>query len=397
MSTLDRYIIRTFLINFAVLAAVLVGLFVVVDLLVDLDEFVKGARVFADDYGGFIPALIVVMAGWYGPLLLLMYVNGSGLIAVAAMGFTLVQMHRNRELVALLAGGVSMYRIAAPILVAGFVLNVLTFPAQEWVIPRYADDLARNKSHLKYRTGRNYPVYYAPDDRGHMLSAARFINQLDELEGVTILLREPPGEDEPGGAAVGRIMADTARWVESFRPEPSPIYEDAALAGQAGWYFPAGGYAVRIRERARADDLLPQTEPTPVRFFPTSLSPRVLMARRASMLPKLLSIRELHEMRDNPSVEPADRARITQSIWSRFSLQVVNVLLLVMGLPFFLLRTPRNLMGQSVKAAGICVGAWGNGLVMLSVAGAIPPVAAAWLPVVIYLPIATILMLRVET
>jgi len=396
MSTLDRYIIRTFLINAAVLTAVLVGLFVVVDLLVDIDEFIKAGKAFAPDYGGFFPALLAKMAEWYGPLLLLLYVNGSGLVAVAAMAFTLVQMHRNRELVALLAGGVSMYRIAAPIVLIGFALNVLTFPAQELVIPAYADQLARSKSHLKYRTGRHYPVRYAADERGHMLSAARFITLEKKLERVTILLREPATGHDPGGAAVGRITADEARWVEDYQPAPSPLYFDDPFEGEAGWYFPGGGYAVETGAAERRGRPA-QAEPTPVRFFPTSLSPRVLQARRASMLPKLLSIRELREMRDNPAVDPPQRARITQSIWSRFSLQVVNVLILVMGLPFFLLRTPKNLMGQSVKAAGVCVGAWGNGLVMLSVAGAIPPVAAAWLPVVLYLPIATALLLRVET
>ncbi len=396
MSTLDRYILRTFLINAAVLMAVLGGLFVVVDLIVDIDEFFKTGWAFAPDYGGFLPALLAKMAEWYGPLLLLIYVNGSGLIAVAAMAFTLVQMHRNRELVALLASGVSMYRIAAPIVVIGFLLNVLTFPVQELVIPNYADNLARSKSHLKYRMGKHYPVRYAADDRGQMLSAARFISINSELEQVTILLREPATAGDPGGAAVGRITAEQARWVDSFSAEPSPVYQDERFRGQAGWYFPGGGYAVEtgtVDERGRPL----QVEPIPIRFFPTSLSPRVLQARRASMLPKLLSIQELRQMRDNPSVDPPQRARITQSIWSRFSLQVINVLILVMGLPFFLLRTPKNLMGQSVKAAGVCVGAWGNGLVMLSIAGAIPPVAAAWLPVVIYLPVAAVLLLRVET
>jgi len=324
------------------------------------------------------------------PLILLIYVNASGLLVVCAMGFTLVQMHRNRELIALLAGGVSMYRIAAPILVAGFVLNIASFPLQEAVIPAYADKLARSKSHLKLRTGRNYPVWYAVDSGGSLLSAGKFINTEGRLEMVTLLRRDADG------SAVGRITADEARWVESYAPDAAATAEDRANAGRAGWLFPGGGgYAVSVVKGTGHG--VADYQPTPVQFVPSALSPRVLMARRATMLPKFLSIRELHQMRDNPAVDARQRGKLTLNIWSRFSIQVVNVLILVMGLPFFLLRRPKNLMGQAVKAAGICVGAWGNGLVMLAIGGGLPPVLVAWLPVVIYLPIATILLLRVET
>ncbi len=395
MSTLDRYIIRTFLINFVVLAAVFGSLFVVVDLLVDFDEFVDAGKEFAPDYGGVLPATLAKIFEWYFPLILLLYVNASGLIVVCAMGFTLVQLHRSRELIALLASGVSMYRIAAPILIAGFALNVLTFPIQELVIPDYADKLVRSKSHLELRAGRHYPVWYAADGQGNLLSAGRFINQEDRLELVTVMRRDETG------AAIGRITADQARWVESFQPDESTPPEQYVLVGREGWLFTgAGGYEVGVEhvDPAASPTRLADIEPRPTRFLPSNLSPRVLMARRATLLPKLLSIRELHEMRSNEAVDAKQRAKLTQSIWTRFSLQVVNVLILVMGLPFFLLRTPKNLLGQSVKAAGICVGAWGNGLIMLSIGtGTLPPVAAAWLPVVIYLPIATVLLLRVET
>ena len=44
MKTLDRYIARLFVLNFGILFVVLMSLFVVVDLIVDLDEFLHAGQ-----------------------------------------------------------------------------------------------------------------------------------------------------------------------------------------------------------------------------------------------------------------------------------------------------------------------------------------------------------------
>src|SRR5690606_12074206 len=133
-------------------------------------------------------------------------------------------------------------------------------------------------------------------------------------------------------------------------------------------------------------------------FFETTLSPNVLLARRATIYPRLLPLHELQQMQAVPAVTPHQRAQITQIVWSRFSLLVVNVLILVMGLTFFLLRAPENMLIQSIKAAAVCMGAWGGSLIMLQVSSDLfNPVAAAWLPVVIYLPVSAFLLQTVKT
>ena len=49
-------------------------------------------------------------------------------------------------------------------------------------------------------------------------------------------------------------------------------------------------------------------------------------------------------------------------------------------------------------SAAVCLGAWAAGLVMLQAGGdAVNPVFAAWLPVVIYLPLTFILIQFVKT
>jgi lipopolysaccharide export system permease protein len=421
MKTLDRYIVRLFVINFTILLVVLMSLFVVVDLILDLDEFLKGGQFWArkqlvqqqlqdpslDPWtvtdammsrGGATeladrfempPAaaerlyeqtrpgtlrtavgVVVMLFDYYAPVLVLLYVFFCGLLVVAAMGFTLSAMSRTRELTAIVASGISLYRVAAPVLVVGIALSALALPLQEWVIPEVSAKLARSKSHITHRTIKNFPVRYANDDAGHLISAAEFDPGDERLLEVTILERDQQGLTQR------QITATAATWNE----------------GNGGWVLEDG---LAVTPVDTDGVFIP---PQPVVFFPTQLSPTVLLARRAGNYPRLLSLAELQRMQGNEALSPAQQNSITQIIWGRFSLLVVNVLVLVMGLPFFLSRAPQNALTQGVRAAALCMTAWGAGLVTMQVSGEVlNPVAAAWLPVVLFLPVSAVLLQFVKT
>ncbi len=374
MKTLDRYIIRYFLINFLILLCVFTMLFVLVDLIVDMDEFVKAGRERAAQFGGPVWATLWTVFDYYGPVLVLLYVFVSGLLVVGAMGFTFAGLGRSRELVAMVSSGISMHRVAAPIVIIGCFLSALTLLSQEFVIPRLAYKLTRSKSQLRATAARSFEVRYAVDSKGHLLSAAQFDASLDDpmLTGVTIL------ERSESGRAVRRITAEQAFWRESYQ----------------GWEL-VGGFAVRPVE---ADERLGDAvggDAESVRYFATDLSPKVLLAHRAGLYPRLLSFAELRELASNAAVNDGP---LRQIMHSRFSLWVLNVLVLVIGLPFFLKREPGNMLGQGMSAAGVCVGVWGVGVILPEVAMSyMNPVASAWLPVVIFLPISAIGLGAVRT
>lgn len=370
MKILDRYIIKQFVINFAILSVVMMGLFVLVDLIVDLDEFIDAGRELAEEHGGTLPATLWVLGDYYGPFLLLVYVAMSGLLVVAAMGFTVAQMQRNRELIALLAGGVSLYRVAAPILVAGFGFSLLALPVQELLIPPLADKIVRSKSQAGEKTLEDKPVHYVKDESGALVSAAAFSAEKKELRSVRII------ELDSEGRQVALTRASAANWDADARH----------------WRLTDGVRFDPNADLADADAL----RGTPVAAYATELSPDVLIIRQASLYLRLQSMRELEGMRDNPALSAKSRGQVTQIIWSRFSSIVLSVLILLMGLPYFLSRLPGNLLMNATKASGITIGAWGGGLVLLQV-GSLNPVTAAWLPVIIYLPVSIWLVTKIET
>jgi len=426
MPTLTRYIVRQFVTNFAVLLAVLMLLFVLIDFVIDMDEFFQaGQRVAqrqslaqspmagrvpvnaldnllgrdrvaerAAAHHGFSPqdadaiadALDVsvlhqtattlwIIADYYVPLMLLIYVFFSGLVVLAAMAFTLAALSRQRELAAMVASGISLYRVALPLVITGAVLSALALPVQELVIPPLSDKLARGKAELKDIRPKSQRIDMASDGQGALLSAADFdpATTPPQLAGVTIIERDDDGN-------LQRILkAEQALWLDD----------------QNAWEL------IGDRSLTLVDDDAPLSQPPPPSasaLYPTSLTPTVLRVRQATAYPFFLPIARLQHIASDPAVGPVQAQRLLRIVWSRFSLVVLNVLVLVIGLPFFLSRSPINPLMQSIKCAGLCLGAWGGGVVALQGGGELlNPMAGAWLPVLLLLPVAAGLLASVKT
>jgi lipopolysaccharide export system permease protein len=393
MRILDRYIIRQFLLNTLIVSFVLLGLFVLVDFIIDVDEFLKAGRNWATakhespTWLQTTGMTLFAIADHYTPMAILLYVYFCGLFVVAGMGFTFAQFTRTRELAAMVTGGISMYRIAMPVIVVGFLIIAVSLPVQEYIVPDLAPKLARSKGQIKHGTLRTFPVHLVPDGQGNLLSAGTFdINQpRPTLTGMSVIERDPHS-----GVAIRRINAETAEW-DSQRH---------------GWHLQQGyvidvprpdGVSAAGRSPVAAAGITLGGDIHSIDFYPTAIAPDVLLAKREVIYVRLLSLNDLIRLRSNPA---ADQPQVAQALWSRFSMLVVNVLILVMALPMFLLREPGNMLLQAGKAAALTVGAWGGALVILQVgsgAGAINPVTAAWLPVVLYLPLSAGLLMTIKT
>ena len=187
ISTLDKYIIKQFGINYVISFAVLVSIYVILDLFFNFDEFSQGTNL------SFFQ-ILWTMARYYGTHLFLYFAQISGVITLFAMAVTLARLQRDNEFVAIVSSGVSLYRIAVTVIAVAIALNCLWLVDQELIIPRLAPKLAQ--THKAVALNQPYGVWFLRDELGGLLSAARFDHQAGELGGVLLMsprvrMREP--------------------------------------------------------------------------------------------------------------------------------------------------------------------------------------------------------------
>ncbi|MEX2673147.1 MAG: LptF/LptG family permease [Phycisphaeraceae bacterium] len=379
MKILDRYIMRLYLLNFVILFVVITGLILLINLIVNFDKFVNAA---AQEGGNPLARawhIISLAADFYGPQIFLYYNYMVGLLPVGAAAFTLTQLLRTRELTAILAGGISMQRIAMPILALGFAANVLMVLNQELMLPSMAQQLQRRHGDIAQEHARELQVRFMPDSSGALYTAAAFEVANNALRDVTILVRESLGDGRFGWASL-RITADRAVWDDDRK----------------GWSL-SNGISVQRETSNPAEPDLTTRRADPIDFIASDLDPVSIVQRERARFRQFLSTKQLDQLIERSALlDPGELRRIKHS---RFSMVVVNMLILGMALPFFLLRSPQNMLMQVVKVAPLCIGAWGGGFLMMQIAapGNIAPAVIAWLPVAIYTPIAIYLMDAIES
>lgn len=386
MKTLDRYIAKQFFFNLVMLYVVVATLFVLLDLIINFDEFAQAVERRSDDgFFASVGALISAAYSFYWPQMLLLFVYVAGLLPVGAAGFTLAALVRNRELVAMLAGGVSLRRVMIPMIFITIGVNVLLIVDREIVLPPLAERLVDGHAQLRGKDTRSVRLRFVMDGNGSLFTTPRFDAQTGEMKHVTILIRE---RVRPGiyGRAVARVTATQAIW--------NPEY--AGKNGiRSGWEL-INGHSIRepaieagrIGEQSREVDA--------VEFIESDLDPQTILLREKERYRQLLSSHQLGALMNKGHL--VNTREIKRLRHSRWSLPVVNLLILLMGLPFFLLRTPGPLLLATIQAATMCVPAWAGGFVMHQLSPeALPAAAVAWLPVALYLPIAYYLTESIET
>src|SRR5262249_26241443 len=140
----------------------------------------------------------------------LIFVHLSGIIPVVAAAFTLIRLSRFNELSAILAAGVPLLRLAAPIIIASVVLQGLLAVDQELIIPNIINQLTAKHDEIAQQTaGKAFSMPAMQDERRALLSVWRFtpsIKGVPTMQVVDIVERDE--ELRP----IAHIIADRAEW-----------------------------------------------------------------------------------------------------------------------------------------------------------------------------------------
>jgi lipopolysaccharide export system permease protein len=370
MLILDRYLLRQFVQIFVICFVSLVGLYIVIDLFGNIDDFLRNA--------GAHGRLWAIIGEYYGYRSIGFFNQTSGILALIAAMFTVALFQRYNELTALQAAGIAKWRIIRSVVAAVVVISSLAAGNRELVIPSIRDRLSEsnnaqnlsgeagkemhpisdNKTDILFR-GKQIITKWQQIDRPWLampeklndygkqfVAASAFYQQADQNHPSGYLLK---GVTQPKSLASKTSLALNSETVV-FMPHDSPWLnsDECFVASDITFEYMASAADWRMN---------------------------------ASLWELIAGLRN-PSLRFGADVRVAIHARIVQPF--------LDVTLLFLGLPLVLSRYNRNLF----FAIGLCVVVVVGfyivvlGCQWLGSSYLISPALGAWLPLIIFVPAA---------
>jgi lipopolysaccharide export system permease protein len=378
MKILDRYVLFTFLKNYLISFMVLIGLYIVLDMVFNFDELAEVSSKTAGA-GGFASMLSMLssIGDYYFYQTFRIFAQLSGIIPVVAAAFTLIRLSRFNEMTASLAAGVPLLRTAMPIIIAAVVLNVLLVVDQEMLVPQMIPKLVRKHDELQQTASKSYPVRAMQDGANGLLNAAEYHPDAQPwMEQVDIV------QFDDSFMPVSHIAADRADWDESG----------------AAWRLTNGRITRGLRPGRQ------HSQPAPFGSYKSSINPEEIALYRSGEFVDLLSRSRIKQLLDRPkSYGTMDLLRV---LHSRIAQPMWNIVLLLLAIACIMSREPGRLKAgifQCVVMCGICMA----GIFLTQqLAGTPPggpqwadrwPALMAWMPIIVFGPVAIGLLERVKT
>ena len=376
MKILDRYIAKNFLYGYFISLFVMIGMFLTIDLFMNLDEFAE--LLGEEDAAGHIFTMTDVLMNvvrFYGVRCALWYKDMAGMIIVIAAVFSLTRMTRSNELVAVMASGMSLKRILAPILLLSVLLTGLMVADQELLIPKYAYELTRKHDELSYENA--YDIWFIGDGKGSLFCSRQYDEKPETLLEPFIILREPiEGRGEEIYRVTGKIRASSA------------VYD----AERGGWVLTDG------RQMLLGSGELEQTEGRQTKsidFYQSNLTAADIPVRKREGFKALLSLRQLTELENNPGVRTTDLAELALQKHSRITDPIINLIMLMVALPVLVCRDPKAMKTAVLISFLTTLSCFLMVFICDLFAtevflGQIRPAIWAWAPIFIFFPVAII-------
>jgi lipopolysaccharide export LptBFGC system permease protein LptF len=360
MKILDRYVLRTFLYNYVISFLVLIGMYIVMDMVFNFDELVETrtrAQLSTFD-------IVRGIADYYFYQTFFIFAHLSGVIPVVAAAFTLIRLSRFNELSAILSAGVPLLRVAAPIIIATVVLQFLLLIDHEKVIPNIIPKLVRQHDEIyKKSGGKQFPVQAMQDENG-LLFAGRYVpagpNSPATLHVVDIIERDK--ELQP----VAHTTAERAEWD----------------AKKQQWNLATGRRVTGLR----ADE--PRSEGKVVAHYKSSITPDEIELHHSGEYINLLSRERINQLLNRTRVYGAiDLLRVKHF---RLSQLVMNVVMMLLAIPCVLVRDPKELKSSIFKCVILVGLAMAGYFIAFQVAGfprGGPTWADRWPAIMAFVPI----------
>ena len=370
MLILDRYLLRQFVQIFLICFISLVGLYIVIDLFGNIDDFLRCAG----DHG----KLWAIIGAYYGFRSIGFFNQTSGILTLIAAMFTVALFQRYNELTALQAAGIAKWRIIKSIVAAVVVMSALAAANRELIIPSIRDRLSEtnNAQNLSGESGKEmHPIC---DNKTDILFRGKqVITKRQQIDKPSFAMPDRLGDYGK------QFVATSAFYLPADKNHPSGYLLKGMLQPKSLATKPS------LDLNNEPVVLTPHDYPwlNPDECFVTSGITFEYLASAADWRLNA-SLCELVDGLRNPSLRFGADVRV--AIHARIVQPFLDITLLFLGLPLVLSRYNRNLF----FAIGLCVVVVVGFYVVvlacqwLGSSYIISPALGAWLPLIIFVPAA---------
>lgn len=357
LTTFDKYLLSRLIHTFAVFFVATYGLYMVIDLFTNIDDFMREGYSQAQiawsitRYYGFRVAEFLQMAG---PTLIV-------LSAIAVLGL----LEKHSESHPILAAGVPAFRLLQPLLIGGGVLSLMLVLNQEFIMPQLAVQLQTPRGSQNASVQQVEPVY-------------DYFNYLMHIDGEEVVI-----EDRKLVHASFNLPPELSHTAYALEAE-SAVYMSATDKHPAGWLLQN---LTGLIDRDMLTDegrqrIIPRENGKDV-FIISDVSFDQLYNRGRNL--KLLSSLQLIDRIRNPSTGYVPLQSQSLALHARVTTPLLTLLSIAMAVPLVMRRESQSLIANMAICAlvlGISYVMF-QGCLALGGSGLLRPDFAAWLPIIV--------------
>jgi LPS export ABC transporter permease LptG/LPS export ABC transporter permease LptF len=360
---IDGYVLNGFLFYFAVMVlslVVLIEVFTFFELLGDMVKNDIGMSTMVDYLWHLAPSLIY-------------QITPIGTLVASLICFGILTKYN--EVTAFKAGGVSVHRLAAPVLVVSFLISLLLFGFDHFYIP----EANRRQEMLRAEIKKKPVATYLRPDRQWVYGAGSRVYNFLNLDPVTnVMTKVNVFELDPHTyRVVHQITAEHARWDDQLH---TWVFENGLSQDGHG---PDGNYKAFFNSTAS----FPELTETPSWFV------------KEEKEYKEMNFEELKGYIAELQASGLDTTSLRVQYYKKFAVPLFALIMPILSVPFAFVAGNRGTMtGVSVSFL-IAIGYWTIGTIFEQVGdlNQLPAMMAAWSPDVIFTLAGLYLMARMRT
>jgi lipopolysaccharide export system permease protein len=350
---LDRYLLRELVVPLAYCLAGFLLFYIAFDLIFDLNRFQEGHLLFLDVVEYYIVTVPEILADQVIPVALLL-----------ASLYALTNHSRHNKLIAMRAAGVSLWRMSLPYFGVGVVCGLAIFVINELWTPQAAEKskniLERRKYPGQDRNWTGRLEFHNESDQRHW-NMRSFNRATAEMSSPTVTWEPPDGSSHWMHAASAVFINHQWRFLNVER------FDSAA-----------GDEAPKQSTNSFFDVVLPET-PASIR---TEIKVSALTPTEAAKGPQLSIHELLTYLHWHRHLDKLKRWPLLTQLQGRIAAPFTCLAVVLIALPFGARSGRHNVFVGVAGSIFICFAYFILQKISfgLGVAGYLPPVAAAWLP-----------------